>query len=95
MQEKTKQAILGCVVQRGKFKGTFRRTKPKRMSLEHAAWVGVMVVFNPYKVSMMDYMLMNEEEREVCKEAEAWADANKHLRYADRDRGTLEELGVW
>ena len=23
MQEKTKQAILGCVVQRGKFKGTF------------------------------------------------------------------------
>ena len=94
MNETTKQAILSCITKQGKFKGTFKRTLPKP-GPERAAWLGVMLVFNPYKVGMGAIMMLAADQREIMDQATTWADNNKHLRFADRDRASLETWGVW
>lgn len=94
MNESTKNAILACITKQGKFKGTFKRTLP-RPGVERAAWLGVMLVFNPYKVGMGAVMMLTADQREIMDQATTWADNNKHLRFADRDRASLETWGAW
>tara|TARA_R110000796_G_scaffold179660_2_gene296236 strand:+ start:664 stop:978 length:315 start_codon:yes stop_codon:yes gene_type:complete len=94
MNESTKNAILACITKQGKFKGTFKRTLP-RPGVERAAWLGVMLVFNPYKVGIGAVMMLTDDQRVVMDDATLWAENNQHLRFADRDRGTLETLGAW
>ena len=95
LSDKSKQALLDNIATRGKRKGAFKATPPKSNTLAFAAWQGAMLSFNPYKASIMGIMFLSDEQREVMREVEAWADANKHLRFLDHDRAVLETLGAW
>jgi hypothetical protein len=95
LSDKTKQAIIDCIATRGKHKGQLKANPPRSTTLAYAAWQGLVLTFNPYKASIGGIIFMTDEQREVMREAEAWAEANKALRYLDRDRASLESLGAW
>lgn len=95
LSDKTKQAMLDCIATKGKHKGQLKAQAPRSNTLAYAAWQGLMLTFNPYKASIGGIIFMSEEQREVMREAEAWAELNKHLRYLDRDRASLESMGAW
>ena len=88
-------AMSECVVTRGAKKGLLKATAPPSRTMAYAAWQGLMMVFNPYKVSISGMMFMSEEQRVIMRNCEAWAEEHKHLRFADRDRAALETMGVW
>lgn len=95
ISQETKQAILDCIATRGKHKGQIKANAPHSSTLAYAAWQGLMLVFNPYKASIAGMIFMNDQQRIVMREAETWAENNKALRFLDRDRASLETLGVW
>ena len=70
---------------------------PASHTLAYAAWNGAMMSANPYKASIAGMMFMSDEQRGVWSEVTAWVDAQpKRARMTlDRDRATLERLGVW
>lgn len=87
--------IAECYATRGKFKGKLKASPPPSGSLAYAAWQGMMLSWNPHKFSIAGLMGMSDEQREVYREVEAWAERNHHLRFADRDRAALETMGAW
>jgi hypothetical protein len=95
LSDKAKQAIIDNIATKGKRKGAFKTTPPRSNTLAYAAWQGAMLSFNPYKASIAGIMFMTDEQREVMREVETWADANKHLRFLDHDRAVLESIGAW
>jgi hypothetical protein len=68
---------------------------PKSDTLGYAAWQALTINWNPYKASIAAIMFMNQEQMAVYNVVNAFAEANMHLRYIDRDRMALETLGVW
>lgn len=95
LSENARRALMECVATRGKHKGQLKASAPPSRTLAYAAWQGAMMSWNPYKASIAGMMFMSGEQRTVMNEVVAWCDANKHLRFADRDRAALETLGVW
>lgn len=95
LSEQTRLAILDCIATRGKHKGQIKAQAPRANTLAYAAWQGMMLVFNPYKASIAGMLFMSDLQREVMREAETWAETNKHLRYLERNRASLESLGAW
>jgi len=95
LSEKTKQAILDCISTRGKHKGQIKAQAPKANTLAYAAYQALMLEFNPYRASIFGLIMLSDEQREVYNEALSWAEKHKHLRFLERNRASLESLGVW
>lgn len=95
LNDTAKEALKACIATRGPHKGKLKANAPPSNSLAYAAWQGAMLSWNPFKASIAGIMFMSDEQRAVMRNVETWADANKHLRFADRDRAALETIGAW
>ena len=75
---------------------TPKRCPPSR-TLAAAAWQGAMMVCNPYQVSIGACLFMSQEQRDIFNEVKDHFDAlpRAYQIMAQRDRETLESLGVW
>lgn len=69
------------------------RTRPK--GIRGFAWLGLVSAWNPYKLSIGSLMFADNDERAMFDSASLWAERNKQLRGADRDRLSLETMGAW
>ena len=91
------KAIYDAVAHRGASKGMFKAAAPPSRTLAYAAWQAAMMSINPFKVSIGGLMFMSAEQRAVYDEVLALFDritpAIKNG--LDRDRKTIESLGVW
>lgn len=88
------KAFDGALVTRGKNKGKLLRQCPPMGSDAAAAWQAVMLLANPYKVSLFSITLFNERQAWIYKEL-VKALEPLDLRDLDRDRIALERLGAW
>lgn len=94
LSETAAAAVRACIMEKaGHVK--LKAKPPRANTLAYAAYQGMMINWNPYKASIAGLMFMSDEQREVYREVDAWAEANPHLRGLDRDRLALETLGVW
>lgn len=62
--------------------------------------MGAQLVCNPYKVSISTLMFFDDEQRAIYKEIESFmeiwkAETKDAIVALDKDRATLEKLGVW
>ena len=91
-------AFDAALTTRGPRKGMLLARAPARRTLAYAAWNGAMMSVNPCKASIADVMfIMRDEQLGIWSEVTAWVDAQpKRARMTlDRDRASLERLGVW
>ena len=88
-------ALSYAIATKGKNKGKLLARAPASNTLAYAAWQGAMLSVNPYKASICGLMFMTEEQRAISQEVTAFFDANRQLRGMDKDRSSLESLGVW
>ena len=97
LTEKSKAALTLAYATRGPNRGQLLAKCPKSETLAAAAWQGAMLSCNPYKASIGAMLFMTEEQRAVRDEVLAHFDAlpREYRIMAQRDRGTLEKLGVW
>jgi hypothetical protein len=92
----TAAAIRACYATRGKYKGFLLKQSPRSGTAQHAAWQALVLAWNPYKASIWAVMCIRRSEHAaIFEETLAWAEANMQLRGSDRDRLTLERIGVW
>jgi len=98
LSDEASKALYGACCKRGQDKGRLLRNAPKEPKAR-AAWYGAQIVCNPYKVSIAALLFMPDEERAIYREVEALFDQLKAMgarpELLDRDRRTLEALGVW
>jgi hypothetical protein len=92
-----KTALDACYSTRGTSKGMLKAKAPPSNTLEYAAWQGAMLSVNPYKASIAGLIFMTPEQRAIADEVTAYFDSlPKSQRIAaQRDRRSLEALGVW
>ena len=97
LSETAKQALTGAYATRGKNRGQLLANCPKSDTLAAAAWQGAMLSCNPFKASVAAMLFMTPEQRVVRDEVLAHFDAlpKAYRIMAQRDRETLEKLGVW
>jgi len=90
-------AFDAALATRGPRKGMLLARAPASHTLAYAAWNGAMVSANPYKASIAGMIFMSAEQHGIRAEVTAWVDAQpKRARMTlDRDRASLERLGVW
>lgn len=94
LTEAAKDAMRQCMMKKDGFL-VLKKQAPRSNTLAYAAWQAMMLNWNPYKASIAGLMFMSPEQRAVFVAVDTFAEANMHLRYIDRDRMALEELGVW
>lgn len=92
-----KEALSQCFATRGKNKGQLLARCPRSNTLASAAWQGAMMSCNPYLVSIGALLFMSEEQRAIQIEVMAFFDSlpASTRTAAERNRATLEALGVW
>jgi hypothetical protein len=96
--DEVKDAISRALVSRGPQKGMLKANPPPyKDGLARAAWFGLMMNANPYKVSPFALMGMTEREEEMFAIVSSTADRldPRLVAMADRDRRALEAHGVW
>jgi hypothetical protein len=78
--------------------GWLRKTAPRDPDV-YAAWVGAMMVCNPYKVSPGKVMMMSARSRAIMDAVESALMARRArdpgVVMLDRDRAQLTRWGVW
>jgi hypothetical protein len=91
------RALRDAVATKGKHKGMLLKRCPASNTLAAAAWQGAMMVCNPYQVSIAACMFMTPEQRAIMHEVTACLEQFPKARMTamQRDRATLESLGVW
>jgi len=97
LTDAAKQELAKAYASKGPHRGQLLKRCPPSHTLAAAAWQGAMIVCNPYQVSIGTVMLMNTLQRELFEEVKAHFESLP-LEYrilAQRDRETLELLGVW
>jgi hypothetical protein len=84
-------------VTRGKHRGQLLVRCPRSNTLAAAAWQGAMMSCNVYQASVAAVLFMSAEQKEIYREVMAHFDAlpREYRIMAQRDRETLEALGVW
>ncbi len=94
---KAKEALTLCYATRGKHRGQLLAKCPRSDTLAAAAWQGAMLVCNPFKASIGAMLFMNAEQRAINAEIMEHFERlpREHMIMAQRDRETLENLGVW
>lgn len=97
ISETAAQAIYDAVAKRGKNKGQLLANCPPSNTLAAAAWQAAMLTCNPYKASIGAILFFTDEQRAVYREVEKIFDLMPRgaIKQLDRDRATLERLGVW
>jgi hypothetical protein len=92
-----KAALAKAYATRGKHRGQLLAKCPRSNTLEAAAWQGAMLVVNPYRASIGAMLFMNAEQKAVRDEIVAHFESlpREYQIMAQRDRETLESLGVW
>lgn len=101
LSEKAYLAMQAALVTKGPRKGLLLSSAPKMRTPAYAAWSAMMLNVNPYKVGIYAQIMMDEEQREIANEIEAFfmslsPKAKAALQYGlDKDRNTLEKLGAW
>lgn len=93
-QERIASAIAGAVVSRGRTKGQLKSSCPPMGTDAAAAWQALTLHANPHKLGIAHLMFMPAEQRELFEAVKAGAGL-LDIRGLDRDRVTLESLGVW
>lgn len=94
LTDAAREAIRECMTRKQGFL-VLKKQAPRSNTLAYAAWQAMMINWNPYKASIAGLLFMTPEQRAVYNVVNAFAQANMHLRYIDRDRMALEEMGVW
>jgi hypothetical protein len=94
ISDKAALALKAAVTTRGRHKGLLLAKAPKSDTLAYAAWQAAQFCCNPFKVSIVGIMFLNDEQREVYEEVLAIFDG-LGIKSLDRDRNSLERLGVW
>jgi hypothetical protein len=94
LTEAARDAMRQCMTHK---KGliVLKKKPPRSNTLAYAAYQAMVINWNPHKASIAGMMFFTPEQRAVYNVVNAFAEANMHLRYIDRDRMALEELGVW
>ena len=90
-------ALREALVSRGPNRGKLKASAPPSHTLAYAAWQGAMMSCNPYKVSIAGMLLFTPEQRTVHEEVTALFDTMpmaERIKF-DRDRLSLESLGIW
>ena len=92
-----KSALADAYATRGKHRGQLLKRCPRSHTLAAAAWQGAMMVCNPFQVSIGAILFMTAAQREVFDEVKVHFEAlpRDYQIMAQRDRETLESLGVW
>jgi len=97
LSEAAKEALGACYATRGKHKGQLLAKCPPSTTMAAAAWQGAMFECNIYKASIGAVIFMSPEQKAVFKEVtDFFHTLPKSIMTAQqRDRKTLEGLGVW
>ena len=97
LSDKARQALAEAYATRGKHRGQLLAKCPPSETLAAAAWQGAMLVVNPYKCGIGTMLFMSAEQKVVRDEITAHFEAlpREYQIMAQRDRETLERLGVW
>jgi hypothetical protein len=97
ISETSRAALAAALCKKGPSKGRLLATAPRSNTLAYAAWQGAMLCCNPFKASIAGMMFMDGGQQQVMREVEAFFSAMpKAERIAfDKDRASLERLGVW
>lgn len=92
-----KTALAGAYASKGKNRGQLLARCPRSETAAAAAWQGAMMVCNPYQVSIGAILFMTAEQRALFEEVKAHFESlpREYQIMAQRDRETLERLGVW
>lgn len=92
-----KEALMLAYASKGKNRGQLLARCPKSHTLAAAAWQGAMLVCNPYQVSIGAVLFMTPLQRELFEEVKAHFESlpREYQIMAQRDRESLEKLGVW
>lgn len=90
-------ALRGAYATRGKHRGQLLARCPRSNTLAAAAWQGAMIVCNPYQVSIAAMLFFSADQKAVFEEIKTHFESlpRDYLIMAQRDRETLENLGVW
>lgn len=97
LSDTAKTALTQCYATRGKHRGQLLARCPRSETLAAAAWQGAMLVVNPYRASIGAMLFMSAEQRVIRDEIIAHFESlpREYLIMAERNRETLERLGVW
>ena len=97
LSDTARAALAGAYATRGKNRGQLLANCPRSETLAAAAWQGAMLSVNPFKASIGAMLFMSEAQRAVRDEVLKHFDALPHEYriMAQRDRESLERLGVW
>lgn len=94
-----RQAIKSALVSKGKTKGNIKSSCPAGYGPDTAAWCALMMVANPYKVSIGRIMFFMNEARDIYNEIDRWTDQHHELypyiASCDKDRRSLSAMGAW
>jgi len=94
ISDKAALALKDAVAARGQHKGLLLARAPKSNTLAYAAWQAAQLCCNPYKVSIAGLLFLTDEQRGVYDEILAIFEG-LGIKSLDRDRNSLERLGVW
>lgn len=97
LSDNARNALAAAYATRGKNRGQLLAKCPRSETLAAAAWQGAMIVCNPYQVSIGAVLFFNTEQRAVFDEIKNHFERlpREYQIMAQRDRETLERLGVW
>jgi hypothetical protein len=90
-------ALDSAIATKGKNKGMLKAAAPDSRTMGYAAWQGAMLSVNAYKASIAGMIFMSPEQKTIMAEVRDYFDAmpkTERIRF-DRDRRSLESLGVW
>jgi hypothetical protein len=97
LSDTAKTALQQCYATRGKHKGQLLARCPASNTLAAAAWQGAMLICNPYKASIGAMLFMTAEQRAIRDEILSHFEKlpREYIVMMERNRETLESLGVW
>lgn len=97
LSDNARNALSQAYAKRGAHRGQLLTKCPRSTTLAAAAWQGAMLSCNPYKASVATQLFFSAEQREIAQEITAHFDTlpKAYRIMAQRDRDTLERLGVW
>ena len=90
-------ALDSAIATKGKNKGMLKSAAPDSRTMGYAAWQGAMLSVNAYKVSIGGMIFMSPEQKAIMDEVRNYFDSMpkaERIKF-DRDRRSLESLGVW
>lgn len=97
LSDNARAALAAAYATKGKHRGQLLKRCPRSNTLAAAAWNGAMMVCNPYLVSIGACLLNTPEQQAIFEEIRAHFESlpRAYQILAQRDRETLERLGVW